>query len=283
MKSNHSNSNRVRLTITLKKDLLDEVDQVIDGSRIRNRSHAIEFFLTRSLDPGVRKAFILAGGYGIKMRPFTYELPKPMILVKGRPILEYIIQQLRDAGIRDIVILIGPLGQKIIEYFGDGSAFGINIIYIQEDKPSGTGGSLKKGEKLFKERFVLFYGDVLADINLHDFIDFHKSSQSMASVALSTAIDSSDYGWVKMRGNKIVDFLEKPDRKNNPSGLVSAGIYVFEPSIFEYLPERSREFSLEKEVFPKLIKIGKITGYPFEGRWYDVSTPETYERVIKEW
>ena len=275
--------NRVRLTITLRKDLLQEIDKAIDGARIRNRSHAIEYVLGKSLNPSVRKAFILAGGYGIQMRPFTYELPKPMILVKGRPILEYIIEQLRDHGIREIVILTGPLSNKIIEHFRDGSQFGVSITYIDEEKPAGTGGSLKKGEKIFKEPFLLLYGDVLADINLHDFIEFHQSSHNIASVALSTAVDTSGYGLVKMRGSRIVDFIEKPNKMDKLSGLVSAGIYVFEPSIFEHLSGQSKNFSLEKEVFPQLIKIGKIGGYPFEGQWFDVSTPEIYEKVIKEW
>lgn len=103
---------RDRITITLRVDLLKQIDEVVDGAKIRNRSHAIEYILTNSLAPRVKKAFILAGGSGIKMRPLTYELPKPMIPVGGRPILEHIIGLLRGHDLRDIVILIGPLGEK---------------------------------------------------------------------------------------------------------------------------------------------------------------------------
>lgn len=275
---------RERLCITIKKDLLKKIDiLVVDGVEIRNRSHAIEYLLSKNLGPKVKKAFILAGGHGIKMRPFTYEMPKAMLPVKGRPILEYIIDSLRESGLRDVIILIGPKGEKIKEHFGDGSKFGIRITYAEEGKKSGTSGSLRKVANLLAEGpFLLMYGDVLTEINLDDFIGFHETQKSLATVALTSVEDPSAYGAVKMHGNKIVEFREKPKKAPEVSRLVNAGIFILDPKVINYTPKKGFSM-LEKDVFPKLAKEGRLYGYLFEGRWYDVGTPEVYEKVIKEW
>src|SRR3990167_4798522 len=121
---------RDRLTITLKKSVLAKVDDLIDGTRIRNRSHAIEYLITQSLSPKISQAVILAGGKGINMRPFTFEMPKGLFPVGGKPILEHIIDLLRRFDINDIIFSIGHLGEKIQEHFGDGKKFSVNITYV---------------------------------------------------------------------------------------------------------------------------------------------------------
>lgn len=148
---------RKRLTITIKKDLLLKIDKIIDGFRIRNRSHAIEYLLSQTLSPKISKALILAGGRGIKMRPFTYEIPKTLIPVKDKPILEYTIELLKENQIRDITILVGHLGNKIKSYFGDGSNFGVRINYIEEKKPKGTAAPLRKIKKLLENPLLLLF------------------------------------------------------------------------------------------------------------------------------
>src|SRR3989339_783836 len=151
---------RDRLTVTLKKEVLKNLDKYIDGSRIRNRSHAVEYILEKHFSPKVKKAVILAGGRGLKMRPFTYEMPKAMIPINNRPVLEYIIENLRRNDIRDIIISIGYLGDKIKEYFGNGSKFGVNITYLIQKKETGTIEPLLQTKKLIgDEPFLLYYGD----------------------------------------------------------------------------------------------------------------------------
>ena len=135
---------RIRLTITLQKNLVDMLDSYVDGTTIRNRSHAIETLLQDRVHPPVRKAVVLAADKGIKFRPFTYETPKAMLPVNGRPLLEHIIARLRDNDIRDIYLSVGYLNEKIASYFGDGSKFGVHITYVTQDKELGTGGALKK-------------------------------------------------------------------------------------------------------------------------------------------
>lgn len=275
---------RERLTITISKRLIQLLDEAIDGARIRNRSHAIEYFLGKSLAPKVTRAVILAGGEGLKMRPFTYEMPKCLIPARGKPILEHALDLLKKYEIRDIILTIGHLGNKVRDHFGDGSRFGVKITYADQGEGfRGTGGALKATSDLVGEKpFLLLYGDVLADINLNDLLDFHKSHGKIMTMALTSVEDSSIWGVVKLHGAQIRDFREKPRASQQLSRLINAGIYVVEPRVFDYLPHKN-VFRLEKEVFPKLAAEDELCGYPFEGQWFDIGTPEIYARVIREW
>ena len=276
-------SKRQRLTITLRPDILKQLDSTIDEHNVRNRSHAIERILSESLGPKIQKAVILTGGQGVKLRPFTYEMPKSMIPVKNRPLLEYSIDLLRGYGIKDVVISTGYLGDRIKDHFHDGSRLGMSISYIEERKPLGNAGALRQIKGLINEPFFLIYGDVLADINLINFVDFHKQHQGVVSMALSSAENISDWGVVKLNGTRIVELTEKPDKSMHLSGLINAGIFVMEPEVLNLIPNNNKYISFEKDIFPKLTEAKKIYGYPFGGQWFDVSTPKIYERVIKEW
>jgi len=277
---------RQKVTLTIREDLLKRVDEIIDNTRIRNRSHAIEYLLNEALKPKVKKAYILAGGEGVRMRPFTHEIPKALLPVKGKPILEYQIDLLKNAEIREIFILVGHLGEKIKYHFGDGSRFGVKISYLEQKKKTiGTGYALYLAKNFFlKETFLVLYGDELVEINLKDFIDFHLSSGGIATLALSSIEKPSltFYGVAKLRGKKIVEFLEKPQEEKGISQVLNAGVFCFEPKIFDYLLPKTN-LSLENDIFPRLAKEGKLCGYLFEGKWFDVGTPEIYARAIKEW
>jgi len=273
---------RIKLCITIKSSLLEKIDALIDDLNIRSRSHAIEYLLSQALPPKISKALILTAGKGMKMRPFTYELPKAMLSINRRPILDYTFELLRNNGIREIILLVGQNGDKIRNHFGDGSHYGVKISYLEESRPSGTAIPLRKARPLLgNQPFLLIYGDVLAEINLREMIEFHEENKNLVTIAITSVDEPGDWGVVNLRGDKIVSFTEKP-RYPGSSHLVNAGIFVLEPEIFNYLPQK--KFSrLENDVFPQLAKEGKITGYVFEGQWFDVGTPKTYERAIKEW
>lgn len=273
---------RSRLTITLKKEILKQLDEYVDGSRIRNRSHAIEYVLTKHFSPKIKKALILAGGMGLKMRPFTYEMPKAMIPVNGRPVLEYTIENLRRFDIRDIIISLGHHGEKVKQYFGDGSKFGVKITYLNQGKSeSGTAAPILQAKDLIgNQPFLVYYGDVLANIDLADMIDFHLTNNSLATLALTSVKKPADWGVVRLQGNKVYSFLEKPEERKDLSQIINAGISILEPNIFNYLENTKR---LEKDVFPKLVEQKKLSGYLFAGLWFDVGNPESYEQAIKHW
>lgn len=276
---------RERITITIRQDLLHSLDHLIDGERIRNRSHALEVILARTLLTETRQAVILASGQGVKMRPFTYEIPKPLIPVNSRPLLEYNIELLRRHGVKDIVITVSHLAKKIMDHFGEGERFGVKISYVEEKQPSGTGGALRAArDQLEDAPFIVLYGDVLADLDLNEFMQTHQNTKAaIGTLALTSVADPSTYGAVRLRGTRVVEFSEKPIVSRDVSRLVFAGCAVFDPTVFSFMPRERRKFNLEQEVFPALIKQGRLFGYPFEGQWFDVSTPEVYEQVLKYW
>ncbi|MFH0891394.1 MAG: nucleotidyltransferase family protein [Candidatus Falkowbacteria bacterium] len=273
---------RDRLTVTLKKEVLNNLDKYIDGSRIRNRSHAVEYILEKHFSPKVKKAVILAGGRGLKMRPFTYEMPKAMIPINGRPVLEYIIENLRRNDIREIIVSIGYLGKKIEEYFSDGAKFGVKIKYLKQGKESGTVTPVLDAMKLVKDGpFLVYYGDVLSTIDLLDMGDFHLAGGAVATMAITSVKKSSDWGVVRMQGNRIYSYLEKPDSRKDLSHLINAGIYIFEPEIFKYLKPGMKK--LEHEVLPLLVERKALNGYLFAGDWFDVGNPEIYKNAVQGW
>lgn len=276
---------RERVTITIRQDLLNGLDRLVDHQKIRNRSHAIEFLLAKSLSPKASQAVILASGEGVNMRPFTYEIPKPLIPVGGRPLLEHSIEALRQAGLTDIIITVSHLADRIEQHFGDGSKFGVHITYARETKPSGTAGALMAAKKhLSSDPFIVLYGDVLVDLDFADLLHAHRDLKAaVGTLALTSVADPSAYGAVKMRGSRVVAFSEKPAIDPATSRLVFAGAAALSPTVFQFFPKQKQELSLEHDVFPNLISEGRLFGYPFEGQWFDVSTPEVYERVLQQW
>lgn len=277
---------RSRVTVTVREDLLRALDNLIDAEQIRNRSHALEYVLSRTLGTDSTQAVILASGQGVKMRPFTYEVPKPLIPVHGQPLLEHTIVLLKTHGFREIIITVSHLADKIEQYFGDGSKFGVRLQYVREKQPAGTGMSLwRTKEKLYSSPFLLVYGDVLLDLDITELKAAHQANKTAAAtIALASVIDPSAYGSVRLRGTRVVDFSEKPAGAPGTSHLVFAGCALVEQRVFDWFPDKKRgELSLEHDIFPRLIEQEELHGYPFEGQWFDVSTPEIYERVLKEW
>jgi NDP-sugar pyrophosphorylase family protein len=273
---------REQLTITLRDDIVGKIDELVDGITLRNRSHAIEVLLAKALSAGaVKKAVILAGGEGTRMRPFTYEMPKPMIPVQGKPLVQHIIELLRKHEVRDITLSIGYMGDKIREHFGNGSKYGVSITYVEEKTKMGTAGALSLIHPKPSEPFIMLNGDVLAAIDIADFIRFHQEKNALATIALTPVDDPSPFGVAKLKGDRILEFIEKPKKGTEPSKLINAGVYLLEPQVLDYIPKGRA--MMETDVFPKLVREGKLYGYSFTGQWFDTGTHEAYERVIKNW
>jgi NDP-sugar pyrophosphorylase family protein len=274
---------RSRITITLNQNTINQVDLLIDKNKIRNRSHAIEYVLNQCLQPKIRKAVILAGGQGTKLRPYTYEVPKAMLPVKGKPILEHLINQLKKSGISEIIMCTGYLGDKIKEHFGTGKSLGVTITYSEEKQPLHTGGALLKVQKYIgNETFLVIHGDILTTLSFQELIDFHQKEGRQATVALTTVDSPSQFGQLTLRGTKLIHFYQKQPKAEVKSYLIHTGMYVFETNIFKYFPKNQTNFSLE-DVIEKMVKEQQVNGYVFEGQWFDVGSPENYERAIKEY
>ncbi|MBU4241999.1 MAG: nucleotidyltransferase family protein, partial [Nanoarchaeota archaeon] len=269
-----------RATFTIESSILDKIDTTIDGYKIKNRSHAVELLLMRALrDKSLNKALILAGGKGERLKPITNEMPKPMVPLQGKPILQHAIDLMKRHGIAEIYLSIGYKGDKIKEYFGDGSRFGVKIIYIEENEPLGTAGPLRLAKKYLTETFVMCNADELKNIDLMDMFLFHKEKNAKATIALTTVPDPSLYGVAKLQGNWIMEFLEKP--QNPPSNLINAGLYILEPEVIDMVPEGFA--MIEKQIFPKIAAEKNLLGYSFTGQWMDTGTMERYARAQEEW
>lgn len=271
-----------RVTLTIEKEILEKVDHSINGSDVKNRSHAVELLLTKAFGENKpSKAIILAGGKGTRMKPHTNFLPKTMLRIQDKPVLEHNIELLKRHGIKDIIISIGYRGGKIKEYFGDGSQLGVNISYIEEKTPLGTGGPLNLLKGKIDDTFLLMNGDELKEIDLEDMFVFHRKNKGIATIALTTVEDPSNYGVAVMNGNKVMTFIEKPSKQNAPSNLINAGLYILEPEVLRNIPEGF--FLIENDVFPRLASNEKLLGYVFSGQWYDTGTPDRFSQAESEW
>ena len=220
------------------------------------------------------KAIILAGGLGTRLRPLTNETPKPLLLIKGKPIIEHAINNFVKYGITDIILSVGYKADKIKEYFGDGSKIGAKISYCIEDEPLGTGGAIKKAASGLDETFLVINGDNLSDFNWSQIIESHKKNNAQITLSLFPVEDVTQFGIAKLEGHKILDFIEKPSVDRAPSNLNNAGGYVIEPKILEMLPNGVS--SIERDCFEKLVQKGVVYFCKHNGQWFPTDTLEKY-------
>jgi mannose-1-phosphate guanylyltransferase/phosphomannomutase len=227
------------------------------------------------------KGVIMAGGEGTRLRPLTSTVPKPLLPVANRPMMEHVIDLLRAHGIEDIVVTVAFMANAIKNYFGDGSDFGVRLTYVDEPVPLGTAGSVRNAmEHLSDDRFVVISGDVITDIDLSAIISYHESKGALATIGLTPVDNPLEFGIVITREDGTIErFLEKPTWGQVFSDTINTGIYVLEPSVFDYIePGRSVDFS--GEVFPALLRDGKpLYGAVAHGYWEDVGTLEAYLRA----
>jgi mannose-1-phosphate guanylyltransferase / phosphomannomutase len=229
------------------------------------------------------KAVIMAGGEGTRLRPLTSNAPKPMMPVANRPMMEHIINLLKEHGFDEIVVTVAFLANHIRNYFGDGSELGVRMVYATEETPLGTAGSVRNAMDELKERFLVISGDVLTDIDLGEIARFHDEHKAVATIGLTPVENPLEFGIVITREDGSIErFLEKPTWGQVFSDTINTGIFVLEPEIFDWIePGRSVDFS--SEVFPALLAAGKpIFGAVTEGYWEDVGTLDAYVRAHKD-
>jgi len=219
----------------------------------------------------------MAGGEGTRLRPLTSNQPKPMLPMANRPMMEHVVALLRQHGLEDIVVTVAFMPNAIRSYFGDGSEFGVRMVYATEEKPLGTAGSVRNAREQLDERFVVISGDVLTDIDLGAVVDHHCSKGALATIALKAVENPLEFGIVITREDGSIErFLEKPTWGQVFSDTINTGIYVLEPEIFDFIAE-DRPVDFSEEVFPAVLEAGKpIYGYVAGGYWEDVGTIDAY-------
>lgn len=229
------------------------------------------------------KSLFLAGGFGTRLRPITKDLPKPMVPIMGKPLLERNIENLKRFGIDEIVLSTCYKPKKIMKYFGDGSRFGVKISYICEDEPLGTAGAIKNAEYFFDDTFLVFNADILSDFDISEMISFHKEKGALATIAVTHVDNPSAYGVIEHDKNGyITAFREKPNPSETNSDLINAGIYIFEPELLKEIPA-GRAVSIERETYPLLLEKGyKMAVYDHCSYWLDLGTPSKYLKAHKD-
>src|ERR1051325_954157 len=196
----------------------------------------------------------MAGGFGTRLRPLTMNLPKPMVPMMNRPMMEHIVLLLKKHGFTDLTSLLYFHPDAITSYFGDGSEFGVQMSYIKAEADFGTAGSVRNAtEQLgIDERVLIISGDVLTDFDLTAAIDFHEKKKALATIVLTHVKNPLQFGIVMTNAEQdIVRFLEKPSLGEVFSDTINTGIYILEPEAVKEIPYK-REFDFSKELFPAL-------------------------------
>ncbi|MFQ5647620.1 MAG: NDP-sugar synthase [Candidatus Aenigmatarchaeota archaeon] len=231
-----------------------------------------------------KTALILCGGQGTRLRPLTHQVPKVLLPVQGRPLLEHNIEALKRQGLERFILSVGHLKEQIKDYFEDGSGLGFSIEYLEEAEPLGTGGPLRLAQErglLPKKTFIMCNGDELKEVNILKLRRLHNAKKALATIALVEVDDARDWGVVELKGSRILRFVEKPGKGQAPSNLANAGLYLMEPGVADLVP--AGRVSLEREVFPKLAEQGRLFGAKAAKQWFPTDTPEKLRAAQKGW
>ena len=227
------------------------------------------------------QALILAGGKGTRLRPLTVYTPKPIVPFLNRPFLLYQIEILRRAGIENITLSLSYQPDKIEQVLGDGADFGVNLRFITEPSPMGTGGAYKFAAAEIRETTVVFNGDILTDLEVAKVIEFHQSRQATATIVLAPVENPAAYGLVETdRQGKVLRFREKPQPEELAqltTNTINAGIYILEPEVLDLIPA-GKNHSFEYNVFPDLLSSQKAF-YAYiltDNYWRDIGNPQSY-------
>jgi dTDP-glucose pyrophosphorylase/CBS domain-containing protein len=222
------------------------------------------------------QAVIMAGGFGTRLRPLTEKLPKPMLLVGGRPVIERIVEQFRQSGIRQVNITTNYLGNKIIEHFGDGHEFGVEVNYVEEGRPLGTAGALSLMETP-QQPLLVINGDILTQVDFRAMLAYHQEHQATLTVAVRKYELSVPYGVIEGEGAFVQRLVEKP----TISFFVNAGIYLLEPAAHRYIPS-DQHFNMT-DLIQRLLDEGQpVVNFPIHEYWLDIGQHVDYERAQED-
>ncbi|MHB8605118.1 MAG: sugar phosphate nucleotidyltransferase [Thermoplasmatota archaeon] len=228
------------------------------------------------------KGVVMAGGEGTRLRPLTDDVPKPFLRAAGKPMIEYGIERLVEAGAREIVLTTFYKPERLMQRLGGGHRLGCSLFYSVEDTAMGTAGGVKKAASFLDETFVVMSGDVLSDVDIGALVKFHRAARAEVTIALTEVEDPTQFGIVGLAADGRVErFLEKPKKEQAFSNLVNAGIYVVEPSVLGVIPT-DRPFDWAKDVFAKLLAEKRpMFGHRLSGLWIDAGRPADLLRASR--
>ena len=231
------------------------------------------------------RAVVLVGGEGTRLRPLTYTIPKQLLPVAGRTMLERVLGQLVGSGVDDVVLSMGYRPDAFREKFPDGHAAGVRLTYAVEPEPLDTAGAVRFAAEAagIEETFLVLNGDVLTDLDVGRLVAFHRERRAqgaLGTISLTPVEDPSAFGVVPTDADgRVTAFIEKPRRELAPTNLINAGTYVLEPEVLELVPKGAR-VSIERETFPTLVASGRLYAVASDAYWLDTGTPAQYLRAV---
>jgi dTDP-glucose pyrophosphorylase/CBS domain-containing protein len=222
------------------------------------------------------QAVIMAGGLGSRLRPLTEDMPKPMLPVGGKPMMELMIEQLRQVGIRRVNITTHYKPEKISDHFGNGSSFGVELNYVNEDRPLGTGGSLGLIDKP-TEPMLVINGDILTQIDFRAMLAYHQEHRAVMTVAVRQYDIKIPYGVIECEGSRVCALKEKPKMHF----LVNAGVYLLEPKAYEFIPN-GEHFNMTDLIQRLLDSDHIVASFPIIEYWLDIGQLADYNQAQKD-
>ena len=225
------------------------------------------------------KAIILAGGLGTRLHPYTNSLPKPMLPLGEKPILEYLIEWVKKNGVKEIVLCVSYLRKKIEDYFQDGKRFGVKIEYAVSNKPLATAGQLKTAEKFIDDTFVCLYGDSIYNFSLRNMITQHKKDKSSVTMSLYNYKFNLKYGVIDTTNiGRVTSWNEKPEF----SAKINMGCYVMEPEVLQLIP-KNKSYGMDDVIRKVLVKRKKVSSVISTKGFLDIGDKDTYEKANDEY
>lgn len=226
------------------------------------------------------KGVILAGGLGTRLQPYTFFIPKPMLPLGNKPLLEYIIEWLKDSGgIKEIILCVSYLHRTIEDYFEDGTRHGVSIEYARSERPLATAGQLKTASKLIDEPFVCVYGDSVYEFSLENMIAEHRKAQAFISMALLEYSTRLKYGFIDVDdSSEVTAWREKPEIK----GLINIGCYVMEPEFLKMIPQSSA-FGMDDAVRTALEQDRTVKAFKIDSGFIDIGDKKSYLDAYKQY
>ncbi|HUY07565.1 MAG TPA: NDP-sugar synthase [Acidimicrobiales bacterium] len=224
-------------------------------------------------------ALVLVGGQGTRLRPLTYEIPKPLLPIVGRPMIFEIVEWLASHGVTKVVFALGHQSDAFLAAFSSGEHAGVVVVTATEPDPRDTAGAIAFAADyagVADELLIVINGDIITDLDIGDLIRFHEQHAGSATIALTPVKDPSAFGVVSTdQFGRVIAFIEKPAIGEAPTNMINAGTYVLEPSVLKMIA-RNVPVSIEREIFPELVRTGELFAKASESYWLDTGTPERY-------
>ncbi len=225
------------------------------------------------------QVIVLAGGFGSRLDPWTTHVPKPLLPMLDKTLVERVLDLLPAEEIDQVILAAGSRVKDIQKYFS-GLDLPFEVIVQPEKEPLGTGGAIGNCRKFIKDTFLVINGDLITSVDLNELVKKHRESGLLATISLFEVEDPTPFGVVELSNDsKIIQFQEKPKMEDALSNLINAGTYVLEPEIFEMMPEGFH--SMERDIFTKLAPLGELLGVEFEGYFVDAGTPQSWLKSCK--